>query len=284
MTDALAKRFSPVHLTVLMQTKYEDQGAYSAISARDWASDILRERRPWLPSTPSTRENLRAYCTSDADVLDCYLAVMAWGRQDARPGGRKQARYTWCEHKELIRDRLETLRSKQSNRTEAFGLFSGDNWVPGLGVAFFTKLLYFFAPQSTAGADRYILDRWTAISVNLLAGRRVINLSPANAKDKPPNYVTRLNTPAIYEAYCTELEALAVILNHRHSDAPLRVEDIELMLFSSAGSGQWRQYVLRKWKECAPALPFSKNKVLDRACSLRTLLNSEPPLASVSSE
>lgn len=280
MTAALAQHYSPRHLQAFMRTRYEDQGAYNPVSPRHWAFDVLGETRLDLPSTSLTRAALRTYCTSDADVLDCYLAVMAWGGQNAGVAGRARTLKTWRHGQALIRDRLEALRSERPNRADAFSLFSGRNRVPGLGVAFFTKLLYFFAPQSAAGADRYILDQWTAKSVILLAGRRVISISRADAKRKASECVTRLNTPAIYEAYCTELEALAVIPNHSHADAPLRVEDIELMLFSSAGPGTamrpWRQHVRGEWTNAVADVRFSRDLVLDRARSLRTLLNAEP--------
>ncbi|MGX9695255.1 hypothetical protein [Achromobacter anxifer] len=263
-----------------MQTRYEDQGTYNPVSPRSWSLDVLGEARPELPSTPLTRAALRSYCTSEADVLDCYLAVMAWGGQNAGPTGRARTLNTWRHGQALIRDRLETLRRERPNRTDAFGLFCGRNRVPGLGVAFFTKLLYFFAPQSAAGADRYILDQWTAKSVNLLAGKRVISMSRADAKRKTSECVTRFNTPAVYEAYCTELETLAVILNCSHADTPLRVEDIELMLFSSAGPGTamrpWRQHVRSEWTKAVFEGRFRRDLVLDRARSLRTLLNAEP--------
>lgn len=273
MIDVLADNYVRLHLRSFMQTRYEDQGAFNPVSPRDWAFDVLGEWQPQLPATPMTRTALRSFCTSDADVLDCYLAVMAWGRQDAARAGRVRALNTWRRNQVAIRQHLEILRRERLNRAEAFSLFCGHGRIPGLGVAFFTKLLYFFAPPSPAGADRYILDQWTAKSLNLLAGKPVIHMCRSGA-------VTRRNTSEIYEAYCIELEALTALLNALHDDAPLRAEDVELMLFSSGGRGKpqrpWRQHVLTNWGKDATRERFSRRLTMDRARGLRELMNAMP--------
>ncbi|CUJ69777.1 Uncharacterised protein [Achromobacter sp. 2789STDY5608633] len=273
MTDLLAEYYALFHLRAFLQTRYEDQGTFNPISPRDWAAAVLGEHRPDLPSIPLTRTDLSAFCTSNADVLDCFLAVMAWGRQDAGKRGQARALNVWQRSQSGIRDRLEILRSEKPDRVAAFNLFSGSNEVSDLGVAYFTKLLYFFAPRTTQGADRYILDKWTARSVNLLAKKRLIHMSKAG------DAVTRHNNAAIYDAYCTELEVLAAILNLHHLDAPLRAEDIELMLFASGGPGAavrpWRHHVRVHWKTNAPSHRFSRDLVLTRARAVRELLRVE---------
>lgn len=68
---------------------------------------------------------------------------------------------------------LNLLRTGGLSRCEAYRLFLGTGAIPGIGPAFFTKLIYFFSPTP----DFYILDQWTAKSVNLLTGNWVVKMS-----------------------------------------------------------------------------------------------------------
>jgi hypothetical protein len=96
-----------------------------------------------------------------------------------------------------------------------------------MGPAYFTKLIFFLDPKH----DGYIMDKWTATSVNLLWNPWLIKLSAEY-------YVTDRNTEIEYEKFCQVIERIATELNL----SPVIVEE---RLFSSGGrkSHPWRRHV-----------------------------------------
>ena len=126
------------------------------------------EGLPDLPDQMLDRAEVREICQNpEYPVLYGYICAMAWGGQGA--GGRGRYVVDSWNARNLIISRLENLRANNLNRRDAYNLFLNDNRVPGLGPAYFTKLLYFFSPEPTY----YIMDQHTARSVNLLTGIRI---------------------------------------------------------------------------------------------------------------
>jgi hypothetical protein len=160
---------------------------------------------------------------------------MAWGMQGAGLGAR-HVLDAW-EQKEKIKELLTKLRDKQQTRKQAYRLFV-DNPIPGLGPAYFTKLIYFFCDAS----DRYIMDQWTGKSVNLLCGRQIVRIDL--------DAVSRRNDELDYEAFCRVIDHMAVM--RRCSG-----DDLEQGLFSTNAAGRqkrgtWRQHVLDVWEASRP--------------------------------
>ena len=109
--------------------------------------------------------------------------------------------------------RLMALRNGRLTRCQAYNLFSGTGAVKGLGPAFMTKLLYFFSPLP----NNYIMDQWTAKSVNLLTGNWVVRMTPGGS-------VHNQNKCGNYQAYCDELDSMAKLIGgvnaRMHRDWP----------------------------------------------------------------
>lgn len=173
-----------------------------------------------LPTHQLNRFDVRKICRNTSNpVLFGYICAMAWGSQGAGLGGGKHVRLAW-KHASKIEKILLAIRSGGLTRCQAYNLFLGTGAIPGLGPAYFTKLLYFFSPQP----NFYIMDQWTAKSINLITGRNVIKLSGDN--------VSTNNTCGNYEAYCQEVDAIAGHLSQSG-------ENTEEMLMSKGGKRPW---------------------------------------------
>jgi hypothetical protein len=121
------------------------------------------------------------------------------------------------------------MRRGELTRQIAYDLFL-EAKVAGLGPAYFTKLIHFFL-----GEPAYILDQWTAKSVNLLAGESYVALSG--------NYVAGRNLSDVYERYCRDVESIA-------KELAADPADIEEKLFSRGHPRpqEWRVYVRMTWR------------------------------------
>lgn len=158
---------------------------------------------------------------------------MAWGGQGRGPSGSKNAQRAWKSRAE-IEPRLRQLKDGRLSRAAAYDLFCKSGRVPGLGPAYFTKLLYFFGPSG-----HYIMDQWTTKSVILLTGKNYIR----HTKLGP----THDNTGFNYDLFCCIVEDLADQLSATG-------DLIEQRLFShgsvnSQPRGPWRAHTYQAWKE-----------------------------------
>ncbi len=173
-----------------------------------------------LPNAQLNRTDVRLICRdSNHSVLFGYVCAMAWGLQR-----RANVKNAWGEH-DKIADLLLQLRAGGLSRRQAYDLFCGAGEVKGLGPSYFTKLLYFFSPA----LDYYIMDQWTAKSINLLTGVHVVRVYD----DSP----TRENKGGNYQAFCEEVDHLAKLLRQTG-------DQIEQRLFAGDGARtSWRAYV-----------------------------------------
>jgi hypothetical protein len=162
---------------------------------------------------PMDRGRLFKFCAqSDAEAEDIFLAVCAWGGMRVNNGKRAwPCASDWGPV-------INKLRTDCADRREAYQLFSclrDENNLPGVGPAYFTKLIFFVRP-SLCG---YIMDQWTARSINLLYGK-TIRLTHGQSVAE--------NDPEIYEDFCRKIENVAERLRRPPEEA-------ERALFSSGG-------------------------------------------------
>lgn len=95
-----------------------------------------------LPTHQLTRQDVRTICQNTANnVLFGYVCAMAWGGQTRGHPAR-----AW-RHRAQISNVLMRLRAGGLARRDAYRLFLGAGNIPGLGPAYFTKLIYFFSPD-----------------------------------------------------------------------------------------------------------------------------------------
>lgn len=119
-----------------------------------------------------TREEVRSICISSQYApLDAYAVAMAWGGQNLK--------HFESSTKNSSGKNLEGLliRLRQSTRSRAEDFDdckqTCDN-ITGLGMSFFTKLLYFFRPINSEQA--FILDQWTAKGASILLADKIISV------------------------------------------------------------------------------------------------------------
>lgn len=182
-----------------------------------------------LPAAAQTREEVRRLCRNEEfPLLYRYICAMAWGSQGGGARSRN-ARWAWAE-----RERLELLLAAivagNIDRAQAYALFCGSGAIKGLGPAYFTKLLYFFWPDERC----YIMDQWTARSVNYLTGEKMVRMSG--------NYVASNNDGKRYERYCQAVESLA---DSTGPEKRLSGAETEMRLFCRGGkpAGRWRTII-----------------------------------------
>lgn len=220
------------HWNAFSDIPFQEQGAVG-VAPLKW---VTRHGLAGVPDQAAlshvvlNREAVIEICREPAhDVLFAYACAMAWGGQGGGPGGRGHVAAAWNARAQLV-PRLTALRAGGLSRSEAYTLFCGAGAVPGLGPSFFTKLLYFFSPAPSF----YIMDQWTAKSVNLLTGTALVRL----AGHAPSSQ----NQGGNYEAFCQEVDLMAGLLN-----CPGQVA--EERLFSKGGRKRWpwRAYLRQHW-------------------------------------
>ncbi|MBB4064404.1 8-oxoguanine DNA glycosylase OGG fold protein [Gellertiella hungarica] len=190
-----------------------------------------------LPDAELKRDDLkRLSADSSVPPESLFWSIMAWG------GMRRSHCSLVSDYvKREIAPIIEDIRSGNLSRSDAYDRFKrnhAENRQPGLGPAFFTKLIFFCSPRH----DGYIMDRWTGNSINLLFGdvpsMAVVRMTPAF-------YVDHSNTARQYEEFCTLVEDLAGM-------GKCSPEEIEIRLFAGNGKGHsptsWRQYVRKQLK------------------------------------
>ena len=225
------------HLNVFGQAFERGPGPWLGRQAQNWAQHVTGLLRPELPAARQDRFALREWLPGKS-TNDRLLAICAWGGMKVGHG-----RNMWAAKDDLERDDdlTRTLGALPNlNRREAYTRFRtlrSANGLPGVGPAFFTKLIYFMGQ-----GDGYILDQWTGRSINLLFGP-LVHLSPVAGGWR----VTDGNSAIHYERYCRCVERLAEMLTANDPS------EVESALFAP---GPWRDYLQLQVVAHAPLVPF----------------------------
>ena len=185
----------------------------------------------WPASYPIgqlTRIQLRKLCRDpQVDVLIAYAAVMAWGGRGVDSRNYRLS-LSKASRSALI-PTLTQLRASKANRQDDFDAMQQAAWnITGLGISFYTKLLFFFRKK----ADAYILDQFTAKSAQLL-------FDPCQVVLTTSGYPHSDNTPEAYERFCADAEALAAT---RNPPPAWTGEQVEQAMFDVRG-GAWRKHL-----------------------------------------
>jgi hypothetical protein len=213
------------HLTIFRQ-HMDHPVIWHGKRPRTWAHSLVGDDSVLsrLPDDPQTRDSVMNFCNNDRHADEaCFIVIMAWGGM--RSSNAKLAWYArerWLPIVRLMRE--GTLRT----RSDTFAALLKAK-VPGMRIAYFTKLMYFLC----TGEPCYILDQWTARSSNLLSN------AAAPLVRLRQNYVTNDNTVSVYLAYCDLIDYLAMALNRSG-------EQIEQSMFAAGRDHPWRS-VVRKF-------------------------------------
>lgn len=245
----MIRTLDPAKVALFQHLNRTSPTPWAGAAPYDWAESVQTGLGSiyGLSKTPLSRSALRALWTNPAvSVETCFLSTMAWGGMQ-RGNGRRiwRARINCLAICADVRAGLHTPASG----FQAFSMLRSTKRLPGLGPAYFTKILFFAPPVQ----DGYILDQWTARSMHLLSGQGTY---PAVRKDySSAAKAKRLNAPAMlrvvvddkvtsadYVDYCNQVDGLAAGLGwHAHQ--------VEERLFSSGGRNPhpWRAQVMTGW-------------------------------------
>lgn len=200
-----------------------------------------------------TREQVRVIARDpDIPPLVAYACIMAWGgmRMD-----HFESSVTAGFHD--IIGLVIDLRDSSNNRTDDFAMIRREaKRIPGLGISFYTKLLFFLREKP----DAYILDQWTAKSARLLFPELGIQLTAQNLPDPG-------TSPDQYEDYCRALESCCG--SRGWGKAWKTGEQVECGLFDKP-KGKWRQHVaMHKTASCYDRLDSFIDWLMDMLSSDR---------------
>jgi len=219
---------------------------------------------------PINRAVLRQICLDpQVTPLAKYACIMAWGGQHF---GNFDQSVLALGLEPLIQALLASANNRQIDFVNTQVASAA---IPGLGISFYTKLLFFLRPIQ----DAYMLDQWTAKSILLLQFPPVIRLGPRGNNGfyrAAPN-----TTQAEYERFCQAVEALRVSL--WQIGAPPTGEQVEMAMFDrSRPDGFWRGFVKINFKHPVAGSLFSEGaesltQALDYRCGLLVIRRINPP-------
>lgn len=217
---------------------------YIAIVGVDPAS--LRTKNMDL-AKPITRASAREICRDQSiDAMVVYAVAMAWGAQNFE---HFRSSHSHENIRKLIQELQTSVQSRSDDFQRAKELIGP---VPGIGISYFTKLLYLCRPS----ADAYILDQWTAKSLDVLMQDSPIKLAswggPAAATAREA-----------YEKYCLAIEEIAKLLGQDWNG-----EQAEAALFDKPRGG-WRTYVRASYESLEEPLPSNSHLIDSPKDSLR---------------
>ena len=170
------------------------------------------------------RSKVRLICRNKSiQPLDAYSVAMSWG-------GQRYDHFRNSKDAGNLPPLLEGLRLRIASREADF------DWtkqqaatIKGLGISFYTKLLYFFRTNE----DAYILDKWTALGINAL-----FEDSPIALFGDLPHPKT---TGSQYEKFCQYIEFLATEME-KVIPFGWTGDMVEMAIFDRP-KGPWRQFL-----------------------------------------
>lgn len=185
------------------------------------------------PTVTSTKPEIKAMVADPKNSnLKLFFYILAWG------GIVNRARNPQMLVRKLMNDKparqklirtLEQIRNGNLSNGEAFDLFQSlrkENVLTGVGVSYFTKVLYFLRP----GKHSFILDQFTAKAMNYLHSKDP-NSYPQIPMDgdMPANNLQGTD----YEAYIKGVEQVAKDV--QKSIGNISPEEAEFLVFGAHG-------------------------------------------------
>ncbi|MEI6715421.1 MAG: hypothetical protein WCO60_16815 [Verrucomicrobiota bacterium] len=176
-----------------------------------------------------SREVVKGICIDpNVPVKIAYAVAMAWG-------GQRYDHFASSANSPVLHGLLEYLRTSQNSRRVDFERAKEDaSKIKGLGISFFTKLLYFFRPSS----DAYILDQWTAKALDALLVESPVNVTAVGLPDPK-------TTGLQYEKFCEVIDLIALQLRN-DTNLAWTGEITEVAIFDRP-NGKWRGYLKSVW-------------------------------------
>lgn len=186
----------------------------------------------------SSKPEVKSMAQNDAmSNLRLLFYILAWG------GISNRANNPMILHKKLKTDKvartqvlkaLQKIRSNELSNEQAFDLIQSlrkEGYLPGLGVSYFTKVLYFMRPNKGA----YILDQFTAKGMNYLHSKDPSYPEIRMGGDEGANFPANNLTGKEYEAYNKGIKQLSTDLQQQIQE--IGPEEAEFLLFNPWGGG-----------------------------------------------
>ena len=235
-------QFQSAHLRKLRECRssFDPTGEVPGGVPASWFSDV-RPGPHSLPTQPCKRADLFELIITQSSIELVTAAIFAWGGMQRHHARRLFEKTAWL-------DVATAIREGRYSRGEAYDAFSDlrrNEELPGMGPAYFTKLIFFLMPRTSAAPLGYIMDQWTACSINvLLLDEPDAILTDATYSWTGPErlgsqyVVSDHNSSKQYERFCQAIEALA-------AEIDLPPDETELLLLSEGGRNPfpWREYV-----------------------------------------
>ena len=217
------------------------------------------------------RESLRALVvsTNDDSLEFVCAAILAWGGMSATSF---DALFDAPEKQRWL-GIARRIKSEGLQRGQAFKEFSDlraekikgsrKSMLPGMGPAYFTKLIHFLMPRDQTHPAAHILDQWAGWSINTLWNSHIVLMDEtfswkrAKANPLPPPSlipslrVSDVNTCAEYECFCAKVDDLISLLGDEAKSGPLCPGDLvdrTFMFEKRRKQGTWRNYVVANHK------------------------------------
>lgn len=206
-----------------------------------WIEDVSPKMAADLPSHRFKRTDLLELIRTEKRIEVVTAAILGWGGMQRHHGRKLFEQDAWLE----IASAIHRGEHSRADAYDAFASLRANGGLPGMGPAYFTKLIFFLMPRTNPSRPvGYIMDQWTACSFNLLVGDPAAVMTDATlgwAGPEQPSaqyLVSDHNSGERYERFCRAIEELAV-------DLDLSPDETELLLLSEGGRSPypWREYV-----------------------------------------
>jgi hypothetical protein len=162
--------------------------------------------------------------------LVAYACIMAWGGRNFRNYRLSLENNNSTKVVELV----TYLRKSTASREIDFDYTqTAAARIPGLGISFYTKLLFFLRKTR----DAYILDQWTAKSAKVLFPRAGVKLTSAGLPDPKTSAKN-------YGDFCRAIDGCVGDSPSAWGKAWRNGEEVERTMFDRPG-GPWRSWLKR---------------------------------------
>jgi len=245
--------FEGQHFKVLKDCAAQDARSIDDVGgkyARRFAEGLPGVQADKLPDRMVSRSDVFRFAADmNLSTETVSAAVMAWGGMHM---GHRNALFgssdkSWVH----VCDQIRLGEHDRRSAYEALAALQAQRKLPGLGPAYFTKLIYFFLPPSVRGQyPGYIMDQWASCSINLLAETDIVLMDQtaiwarrkANGSglEKRWTYtVSNFNTARNYTRFCEIMDSVAQRLG-------LSPDQVDRLVLSDARPrpAKWRQYVI----------------------------------------
>lgn len=215
----------------VFKNSLSDTKKWQGFNAKSWASYFLNPDQisDKIDRTFDRDDLFKLYKNKSITDEEICFAILSWGGMN-----REHGRLLFTKKGNWLPLIHQIREGRINSRLEAYKSFAEirkSKNLPGMGPAYFTKLICFLNPNYNG----YIMDQWTSKSINILTGEKLIHLGKTG-------HVLNSNNTKNYEAYCQVVERLAEEVNKTPTDT-------EEALFSYGGheKGKWREYVISTW-------------------------------------